>query len=293
MSFECRSDRVSGARRGTLSSSERLAFEAHVQVCESCRLALEIGADFDALAAPAWDDGARIERLAARMIANQRRARGRRLARAPLLAACVLLFTGVAAATALGWLSPRRPVLVAAPNASMPRAGAGLGEALPVVMPTVTAPSAEPAASEEATQARSEAPAQAQSIHTGALPPSASRLFRGANEARRAGQSQKAIQIYRALQHDYQASPEAVLSLVSLGGLLLNGDPPSAMDQFDRYLLASPNGALAAEALYGRGRALQALGRRTEERTTWSELLARYPKTPYRERATLRLAELR
>ena len=90
-----------------------------------------------------------------------------------------------------------------------------------------------------------------------------------------------------------KGSAEAALSPVSLGGLLLNrASAGAALEQFDHYLAASPGAALAAEALYGRARALQALGRHAEEKRTWEQLLSRFPGCPYRESARRRLREL-
>ncbi|WP_434046179.1 MULTISPECIES: tetratricopeptide repeat protein [Sorangium] len=121
----------------------------------------------------------------------------------------------------------------------------------------------------------------------------AEQLFREANDARRAGSTQRAIELYRALQKRFAGSPEATLSLVSLGGLLLNGgSAAAALAQFDRYLGAAGARPLAVEALYGRGRALRALGRSGDEAQTWRRLLREHPGSPYAEHARRRLAEL-
>ncbi|WP_437962339.1 tetratricopeptide repeat protein (plasmid) [Sorangium sp. So ce119] len=121
----------------------------------------------------------------------------------------------------------------------------------------------------------------------------AEQLFREANDARRAGSTQRAIELYRALQKRFAGSPEATLSLVSLGGLLLNGgSAAAALAQFDRYLGVAGARPLAVEALYGRGRALRALGRSGDEAQTWRRLLREHPSSPYAEHARRRLAEL-
>ena len=74
----------------------------------------------------------------------------------------------------------------------------------------------------------------------------------------------------RRLQQLFPTSSEAVLSAAPLGGLLLErGATLPALAQFDGYLRAAPAGVLVPEALYGRGRALRALGQATEERQTW------------------------
>jgi TolA-binding protein len=295
MSVDCRSDRVSYARRGQLSSSEALVFDAHLQVCESCRLNLEIGADFDALGVPSWDDGARIERLAARVVARQRQPRRRRATRAALLAACVLLFAGVAAAAALRWFGPCKPAVGAAPDAAVHHSLEGRDKSLPSTLASaaVASASAQPLAGIDSAPLNVSARPDAQGFRLDAPPPSAAQLFHNANAARLAGQAQHAIRSYRALQRDYPGSPEAGLSLVSLGSMLTSGSPSTALEQFDRYLTQFPKGTVAAEALYGRGRALQALGRKDAERAAWQALLVNYPHCPYVERAVRRLAELR
>ncbi|MES1179432.1 MAG: outer membrane protein assembly factor BamD [Myxococcales bacterium] len=291
MAFDCRSDRVSHARRGNLSSSERLAFEAHLRACDSCLLDVEIGADFDALDQPEWDDGARIERLAARLAASRRRPLRKPVLRVAALAACLLLVTGIAAA-AVRWLAPRPVLRVAANTASSNGSPSAKPAAAAIPLPSAPLPPEAPSPSAAASGLSSDVTAPALGVRT-RVGLSAAQLFRTANEARRAGQSQKAIQLYGSLQQEYPGSAEAAQSTVSLGSLLSSANPRGALVQFDRYLSTAPRGSSAAEALYGRGRALQALGRQSDERMTWQELLARFPRCPYVDRATRRLAELR
>jgi TolA-binding protein len=119
-------------------------------------------------------------------------------------------------------------------------------------------------------------------------------LYKSANEARRAGDRARAVRLYRELQRDYPGSPEAKLSRVSLGGLLLDdGAAAQAAEQFDAYASGPGNQRLGAEALYGKGKALMSLGRRVEEIRTWQRLLREYPDSPYTTHARRRLAELR
>lgn len=294
-SLDCRNDLVLRERRGRLSSAEELALRTHLDSCESCRVSREIGAAFDAQGEPELDDGARIARLATHARAQaqtpERRPPGRAL-RVLLLAASLTLLTGVAAAAAAGWLpmpgnSPGHVSttshVVHATASKKPALTTRSADATPTALPTSNALPSPPASSSDPARA----PAQTS-------PPSAAQLFRKANEARRAGQAQQAIQLYRSLQRDYPGSAEAALSPVSLGGLLLNrASAGAALEQFDHYLAASPRAPLAAEALYGRARALQALGRHSEERRTWEQLLSRFPGCPYRESARRRLGELR
>jgi len=118
-------------------------------------------------------------------------------------------------------------------------------------------------------------------------------LLQRANDARRRGDISQAITLYRQLQQMFPTSSEAVLSAAPLGGLLLErGDARPALDQFDRYLHEAPAGVLVPEALYGRGRALRALGNAAEERRTWRRLVDAFPDSPYAPLAQRRLADL-
>ena len=109
---------------------------------------------------------------------------------------------------------------------------------------------------------------------------SASALFGAANRARRSGNVGLAKSLYAELQSRYPRSSEASTSRVTLGTLLLNGDPVAALANFDAYL-ASGARSLAAEALVGRARAYRALGRRTESLRAWQEVEARFPTSVY------------
>jgi TolA-binding protein len=116
------------------------------------------------------------------------------------------------------------------------------------------------------------------------------RLFSLANGARRRGELDKSLGIYRELQRRFPGSPEAVLSHVMVGRLQLGrGSSTLALAEFGRYLRAEPRGALAQEAMEGKARALQRLGRVTEERAAWRQLLSRYPRSIYARTARERL----
>ena len=54
-----------------------------------------------------------------------------------------------------------------------------------------------------------------------------------------------------------------------------------------------PRGPLVAEALYGKGRALEALGDGVDERRTWERLVADHAGSAYAPHARRRLAALR
>jgi TolA-binding protein len=120
---------------------------------------------------------------------------------------------------------------------------------------------------------------------------SAARRFAAANEARRAGDSNRAATLYREVVRDFSGSPEAAMSELRLGHLLLEkGKAGAALEQFQRHLKRP--GALVPEALYGRGRALAALDEQTAERQTWQRLLREFPGSPYAAHARRRLDTL-
>ena len=127
------------------------------------------------------------------------------------------------------------------------------------------------------------------------VPMTAGQLFANANDARRRGDSAQALRLYQDLQQQFPGTREEKTSRVLLGRLLLDRgeDPTRALSYFTRYLEESPNGTLAEEARLGRALALKRLGRPTEERQAWQQLLAAHPNSIHAERAAKRLDELR
>ncbi|WP_437637631.1 tetratricopeptide repeat protein [Sorangium sp. So ce854] len=343
MNADCRSELLTRVRRGVATEPDRLAFDAHLGACASCRMTWEIAQDFDAVGAAEPGDAellARIARVAIGRAAAcgapdndvlsgddaaprgsgfiRQRAAGWRRGAWLYAAAAVLLGGAAAAATALldrrpapgPGARPVEPALRAV--VARPRPPAPAAPPAPDVAPTGAQPA--PTGAQPAQAASGGAPASGGAGLTelaapaprphdtprapgaSAPPPAAStaeQLFREANDARRAGSAQRAIELYRALQRRFAGSPEATLSLVSLGSLLLDGGSPgAALAQFDRYLGVAGARPLAVEALYGRGRALRALGRSGDEAQTWRRMLREHPSSPYAEHARRRLAEL-
>jgi len=116
-------------------------------------------------------------------------------------------------------------------------------------------------------------------------------LMRQASRARSLGEIDRAVALLSELQNRFSSSPEAHVSLVSLGKLLMQrGRPDAALQRFSSYLATS--GPLEEEALVGRARALAALGRASEERSTWQRLLSRFPGSVYAGAARERMATL-
>jgi hypothetical protein len=67
------------------------------------------------------------------------------------------------------------------------------------------------------------------------------------------------------------------------------GDFGGALAAFGAHRERSPAGALAEEALDGLARAFAGPARFDEERLTWRELMARFPRSVYLPRARARL----
>jgi tetratricopeptide (TPR) repeat protein len=309
-SEECRGELLAREQRGQLSDSGSLALQAHLERCESCRLARQVFADFESLNTVDRHDGARIERLAllARRLGVGETRSGARASRSAkrvgllALAACVVLMGGTASGAAWWWRQPKpnvatdRAQSLAPPERRALRARAAHPVPTP---PTESLPVAPQALVEDAIQpsvvmppgARAKRAAAALTDDSALTAPD---LLRQAGAARRAGDTDRALGLYRELQKKFPRSSEAVLSAVSLGGVLLERrQPRAALSEFEIYLASSRGGALIPEALYGRGRALGQLGDRVEERRTWERLLSDFPDSAYGPLARRRLSELK
>ena len=126
-----------------------------------------------------------------------------------------------------------------------------------------------------------------------AVPPDGAMvLFERASAARRAGDHDRAADLYRELARQYPGSAEAHESRATLGRMLLaDGDAHAAVRSFDAYL--EVGGSLSEDVMADRAAALGKLGRGDEEATAWSALLRAYPGSVHAERARARLQELR
>jgi hypothetical protein len=300
---DCRSELLVAARRGRLSDGGRLALDAHLAACTSCRMSHDVSSDFDGVDAVDLHDGARIRALADRarvcvgsdaVVAGVGR-QGTRLRpparlRALGAAAALIVFCGSASAAVWWWRRPAPvgPSVAARVSASAPPAAARPRQQALALAPSVPTALSVPLHPRPAQHAALEP--RAGSVKT-AL--SATSILQQATEARQRGERARAAELYRRLQRQFPASAEAVLSAIPLGGLLLgDGLPRAALVQFDDYLGKAHGGALIPEALYGRARALARLGDRVEERQTWTRLCADFPESAYAPLGRHRLAEL-
>ncbi|HYP86898.1 MAG TPA: tetratricopeptide repeat protein [Polyangiaceae bacterium] len=120
----------------------------------------------------------------------------------------------------------------------------------------------------------------------------AASLFADANRARRDGNADRAVALYRTLQSRYPNSSESELSRALLAQLLLDrGNPEAALAGFDRYL-AEDTPVLSAEALVGRARALEQLGKPAQAVAAWRQVQNRFPGSVHARLAATRLAAL-
>jgi TolA-binding protein len=290
--LDCRNELVARERKGELSPAERVALDAHLAQCASCRLSRLVGGDFEAEATIEADDGVRIAALSA---VAERWAAGqagsvtalplkRRRTRIALLAVAAALAAVGASAAGGTWSrmfggEPEQPsaAVKVAPTAERAK-------------PVVRSSANERTEPNTVAPERSESRARSQQASV----ESAASLLNQASNARRAGEAERAIALYRRLQNEFPSSPEAGLAALPLGGLLLDrGEARSALAQFDRHVRGGRGSRLLPEALYGRGRSLAALGNRSEERRTWTMLLDQFPESPYAGHAKRRLAELK
>jgi TolA-binding protein len=302
-SADCLSDLVTRARRYRLSQAEQVRLADHLCVCAPCRREQQIGADFDAIGTLRPGDDRLIAELAQRTVERlskrpEPRRRSRSLSIAAALA-CILFSAGAGAGVVwhLRTSSPpvqsvsSAPVMHAAPEdpiATVASPADGADVSLP--SPTVVRQPSNPKVLRP-TRIAASPPAASPVESSGET---AAALFASANRERRQARAAAAIALYDELQRRHPGSEEARVSHVSLGRLLLErGAWSDALSQLDQYLTTSPDGLLAPEALFGKAQALQALGRREEERNTWTRLLTRFADSVYAPHARRRIEELR
>ncbi|MCK9462774.1 MAG: FecR domain-containing protein [Proteobacteria bacterium] len=122
----------------------------------------------------------------------------------------------------------------------------------------------------------------------------ASEMLARAQELRAAREWGAAAEAYEELISIHPKSTEARTSLVSLGELRLVrlGAPEKALECYASYLETPAQGALAPEALYGKARALRALGREDDERDALEAFIGSYPNAFAAPQAAARLTEL-
>jgi TolA-binding protein len=300
---------------GLLSSEEQRRLDTHCVQCSACDIVRSVTRDFASERHVNSADPVMLDRLVEAAMGSPMpasahnapvsfmpRRRGK-----PWAVAAVIMFAATGAAASFGSVrravveraiapvmrafADQRPATVA--GAAIPKkalaAAPKVFEPVPerIVLPLASrAPVArEPAAA----VVRPPKPVEEAAV------PSAEQLLKSINEARRRNDTAQALQLYRRLQREYPGSPEEATSTYTLGRALYESgeDTAGALAMFNRYLAESSNGTLAEEARLGRAQALQRLGRSSEERQAWLDLLSAHPRSVHAERARRRLEQLR
>jgi tetratricopeptide (TPR) repeat protein len=271
------------ARRGDLDREQRRSLGEHLDECGLCRASRDAALAFDDSGDVQVGDEEIVRRTVdAAMTASRapgRSHRGRVLR--PAVTALVLFATAAAAAAAGGRVAA---YLGMGPFfSSAQQEGSTMTKVVPARRgfsamadvervdrdPTSSVRGAAGAGPSEPEGARATAarpPASGVTSTVPALVPSAAvrpaaALFARAKEARREGRTGEAIAAFRRLQRDYPDSPEAVVSLVSVGELLAAASAwVDALECFDAYLRRAPAGPLAPEALAGKEHVLMHAG---------------------------------
>ena len=282
--------------RATLSPAERTRLDAHLAVCDVCRFELALRGDLDEDVRVVRDRGSSPQaspvpvQKAPSVPPSVSRARLRRWGVAWGLAAALLVLAAASLASyatrgVWPWAAPvaatnsATPIVANAGPAAHHHKKAGPSPAVPPTPADAVSTSVP-----EAVNVRSAVPRAPREASAGATQETAATLFSAANQARRAGDVQRAIEHYRKLQRRFPTAQESLVSRVTLGRLLLGMDVSGALSEFDSYLAAGAP-TLAAEAWVGRAHALSSLGRHEESRAAWREVLSRYPQSVYAEEA--------
>ncbi|MBN2197399.1 MAG: tetratricopeptide repeat protein [Polyangiaceae bacterium] len=282
------------ARRGEATASEQRRLMMLLGASDTERFLDAFGRDCDGIALADRGDRARLERMVERVVAAAPPPRPRWARRTAATAAGVALVSVTAVAGAFTiprWLASPTETPAATrcpgddPATSRPPAARETAPAAPTsagastpsaTSPSPPTPSAIPSVSPSRTDTRSAAEA-----------------FARANALRRQGRIPAALSAYSELQLGFPGSPEASLSHVVLGRLLLQqGLASAAHTQFSQYLSRTPGGALAEEAMFGQANALRMSGRTGDERRVLRQLVARFPNSITARAARTRLEEL-
>lgn len=309
----CPDDLLVLARRGELCRAELRQLQVYLQASPVSRVLHDLGHHYDTLATDRPNDDALIERVVSRASECRTSPSKQQGPRRPLQLAAVILLglvsVGVAAATATHLVRrgtaasaadtqevrrPAPPARAARSSGSSSRLPSAPADPVDTEAPVADetsrgrGPLSPQGASSRASARSSSAAPQAERVLD-----SAAGLFSQANKLRKARRLGDAERAYRQLQLTHGGSPEAAVSHVLLGRILLRqGKPGAACAEFERYLAGNPGGSLAEDALQGQAMGLRALGRHAEEKRVWETLLSRFPGSIYARVARERLEEL-
>jgi hypothetical protein len=305
-------DLLDRALNGLASREDMARLESHFESCNACRLEHALAMDCRNSAASQPDDVVVLDRVRFSVVRaferEKLRAAGYASRRGPrrfrfLALAAFLLLGGAGAAvlvrvyrgTEVPVQKPAGVVTRSSPAHAVAPASSAAEPPAVVDIPAVTVPPEGKRPLAAADHRHGSEPARvAPEESSASLGETASELFAKANSLRRGGQTAEAVHAYRTLEQSFPGSPEALVSRVTLGRLLLDRgiDVRAALAEFDTYLSRAPRGALAEEALIGRALALGRLGRTADERGAWSTLVAAHPRSTYAARARARIEQL-
>jgi len=315
MTHPAAEDLLVRARRGELGEDDARRFEIAVGASRELELLYQAGTEFDAQAELLPGDEERMAALVAGAlaeleleraqspVAREARVLPRRRSDARFFATSVGLGMLLAVAIASAWqAAERRHWVGGAPaghaasaavtsHASQPSPSPSPPVAAPPtsVAPVSSAVVIPPRRAAVAGGAVSSGVAASSPAHEApAAPAGPSELFARANEARRSGGREAALELYEELIARYPSSVEAEDARVLVGNLRLSlRSPSAALGEFERY----PAGALTPEALWGRARALRSL-QSPEERQVLERIVREFPDSPYANGARQRLPQL-
>lgn len=282
---------------GELSPADRARLDAHVRSCEACQLERMLHADASD-GDEKWDDV--FANVAAELALDAEPRSGVergtwRVAAAALVAVGVAT-GGVAAASQSAWVRRAfETVFEAAPvaDAGVPARRDERQQSPRSPEPVPPEPLEEPSEPESAEgleASESVPPAPRNPVRRPRPPRTEQALFQDAGEARRAGRTTAAMALYRELIERFPSGNRAATARVRLGQMYLGrGSARSALSQYEAYLASRPSGSLAEEAMWGRARALRALGRRDAERGAWRDLVRAFPNSLHAAEARSRL----
>ena len=293
-----------------LDDGERERLDAFCERSEACNFERQVRGDFAEQLANVEVDDTKLDTLVAGVVAGESEAHanaersssgvtqssGQRQSLPPAarrrpwrLLVAALVISSAAAAGGGYWLAAPEQETEGAPDepGQTTNAAPGLDE-----RPAISTSPQKPAQQDEASEDDEVAPApEPKQPAAAGQPHSAATLFEQANRARRGGSYGSAERLYRRLQESFPGSPEARLSQVSLGRLLLDrGQAAAAVQQFDAYL--SSGGSLSEQAMLGRALALGRLGRQGTEVSAWEQFIKAFPNSAHASRAHRRLTQL-
>ena len=148
--------------------------------------------------------------------------------------------------------------------------------------PQIVAPKTAPTRRRARPRPRARGPARAATAES---------LLASANQLRAARAFAEAARTYAQVRERFARSGPAYVAAVAEGQLRLGqlNEPASALVAFEDARDMRPKGPLDAEARFGRGAALSALGRRAEARRAWADLIRRHPNSAPAKRAEARM----